>query len=277
MISPSPVLNDVPEAPVVPERRPAVTLNRMKMSLDAVTVGLSPKNGWVSHLEGCDVARFSTATRRFVALCHPDDIDHVLHAGRLNYYKSYEYELLRAILGVSLFTDEEDSWQRYRLMLSPMFAKRHLNGLVDLMIEPIDTVLTDYGSMRPSLTSCPATGPSPKKPAHTRNAGTGPTTCRSRMPIRHSGSTRPTTRGGSPGASGPSSWSRSSLGARCTPATRSRPPPARATAPPRGAEQIRMTCGALGPILGATPRSSCNEHHAGRRRDWRRRDSGRHD
>ena len=115
------------------------------MSRDAMTVGLSPKNGWVSHIEGHDVARFSTATRHFVALCHPDDIDHVLHAGRLNYYKSYEYELLRAILGVSLFTDEEDSWQRYRTMLSPMFAKRHLNGLVDLMIEPIDALLADYG------------------------------------------------------------------------------------------------------------------------------------
>lgn len=149
MTSPSPVLDDSASTPLLQERRPAVTLNRVKMSLDAVTVGLSPKNGWVSHIEGHDIARFSTATRKFVALCHPDDIDHVLHAGRLNYYKSYEYELLRAILGVSLFTDEEDSWQRYRTMLSPMFAKRHLNGLVDLMIEPIDVLLTDYGRRGP--------------------------------------------------------------------------------------------------------------------------------
>jgi cytochrome P450 len=145
--------NDVEPSDVSPQleavRRPTTTLNRFKMSRDAMTVGLSPKNGWVSHIAGYDVARFSTATRHFVALCHPDDIDHVLHAGRLNYYKSYEYELLRAILGVSLFTDEEDSWQRYRTMLSPMFAKRHLNGLVDLMIEPIDALLTDYGQRGP--------------------------------------------------------------------------------------------------------------------------------
>ena len=52
--------------------------------------------------------------------------------------KSFEYEILRAILGVSLFTDEDESWQRHRTMLTPMFAKRHLNGLIDLMIEPIE-------------------------------------------------------------------------------------------------------------------------------------------
>ena len=118
------------------------------MIADAVTVGLSYKNGWVSRIEdrSNDVIRFSTGTRRFAAFLHPDHIDHILHVGRLNYYKSYEYELLRAILGVSLFTDEEDSWQRYRSMLSPMFAKRHLNGLVGLMIEPIDALLADYAS-----------------------------------------------------------------------------------------------------------------------------------
>jgi cytochrome P450 len=116
------------------------------MARDALTVGLSYRDGWFSRIQATDndVVRFRTGTRRFVALLHPEHIDHVLHAGRLNYYKSYEYELLRAILGVSLFTDEEDSWQRYRTMMTPMFAKRHLNGLVGLMIEPIDVLLAEF-------------------------------------------------------------------------------------------------------------------------------------
>jgi cytochrome P450 len=115
------------------------------MAWDAATVGLSYQDGWVGRIRKADndVVRFSTGTRRFVALLHPEHIDHVLHEGRLNYHKSYEYELLRAILGVSLFTDEEDSWQRYRTMMTPMFAKRHLNGLVGLMIEPIDSLLAE--------------------------------------------------------------------------------------------------------------------------------------
>ena len=123
---------------------PATRLSRLRMTSDAMTVGLSYQRGWIARIRGHDVTRFRTATRRYVALCHPEHIDHVLHAGRLNYHKSYEYELLRAILGVSLFTDEDESWQRYRTMLSPMFAKRHLNGLVDLMIEPVDAVLAEW-------------------------------------------------------------------------------------------------------------------------------------
>jgi hypothetical protein len=62
------------------------------MSRDAMTVGLSPKNGWVSHIEGHDVARFSTATRHFVALCHPEDIDHYVEkTGRLLISSSYRW------------------------------------------------------------------------------------------------------------------------------------------------------------------------------------------
>jgi cytochrome P450 len=113
------------------------------MTRDALVTGLSYQRGWVEKIQGNDVTRFRTGNRRFVALCHPEHVDHVLHAGRLAYHKSYEYETLRAILGVSLFTDEEDSWQRHRSMLSPMFAKRHLNGLVDLMIQPIEALRED--------------------------------------------------------------------------------------------------------------------------------------
>jgi cytochrome P450 len=126
-----------------PSMRPAARPGRVTMIKDALTVGLSYQRGWVQRIDGHDVARFSTVTRNFVGLRHPEHIDHVLHTGWMNYHKSYEYEVLRAILGVSLFTDEDDSWQRHRLMLSPMFAKRHLNGLVDLMIEPIDALLAE--------------------------------------------------------------------------------------------------------------------------------------
>lgn len=122
---------------------PAAHFPAVPMIRDALLVGLSYRSGWVDRVRGHDIARFRTGTRRFITLCHPEYVDHVLHAGRLNYYKSFEYELLRALLGVSLFTDEEESWQRYRTMLSPMFAKRHLNGLVDLMIEPIDELLNE--------------------------------------------------------------------------------------------------------------------------------------
>jgi cytochrome P450 len=39
-----------------------------------------------------------------------------------------------------LVTDEGESWAAHRGVLNPTFARRHLNGLVDLMIDPITDV-----------------------------------------------------------------------------------------------------------------------------------------
>ncbi|MGH3554559.1 MAG: cytochrome P450, partial [Mycobacterium sp.] len=78
--------------------------------------------------------------RRFVALSHPDYVDHVLHRARLRYVKSPEYEPIRAGAGINLLTDEGDSWAAHRGALNPTFARRHLNEMVDLMIAPINDV-----------------------------------------------------------------------------------------------------------------------------------------
>ena len=75
-----------------------------------------------------------------MSLTHPDYVDHVLHRARLKYVKSNEYEAIRAAAGINLLTDEGDSWAAHRTTLNPMFARRHLNELVDLMIDPIDFV-----------------------------------------------------------------------------------------------------------------------------------------
>ena len=40
-------------------------------------------------------------------------------------------------------TDEGDSWAAHRGTLNPTFARRHLNGMVDLMLDPIERVTAD--------------------------------------------------------------------------------------------------------------------------------------
>src|SRR4051794_3932350 len=91
--------------------------------------------------------------RRVFFLRHPDHVDHVLHDGADRYHKSVEYELLRTVLGLNLFTDEGESWRRHRMLLNPMMAKRHVRGMVDLMIDPIDAFVErlDDGSGRVEL------------------------------------------------------------------------------------------------------------------------------
>src|SRR3712207_7233319 len=90
-----------------------------------------------------DIVRWRIGRRVSFALRHPDYVDHVLHEGADRYHKSIEYELLRTVLGLNLFTDEDESWRRHRMLLNPVMSKRHVKGMGDLMIAPIAAFLED--------------------------------------------------------------------------------------------------------------------------------------
>jgi len=123
-----------------PRTAPAKRLNTWTMTREAITIGFDAGDGFLGRLRGSDITRFRCAGRRFVSISHPDYVDHVLHEARLRYVKSNEYEPIRASAGINLLTDEGDSWATHRGVLNPTFARRHLNGLVDLMIDPITDV-----------------------------------------------------------------------------------------------------------------------------------------
>ncbi|BBX95968.1 putative cytochrome P450 132 [Mycobacterium lacus] len=110
------------------------------MTREALTIGFDAGDGFLGRLRGTDIARFRCGGRRFVSISHPDYVDHVLYEGRLKYVKSDEYGPIRATAGLNLLTDEGDSWASHRGVLNPSFARRHLIGLVDLMIDPITDV-----------------------------------------------------------------------------------------------------------------------------------------
>lgn len=122
---------------------PAARLSTMTMSREAITIGFNAGDGFLGRTRGHDIARFRCAGRRFVSLSHPDYVDHVLHGARLKYVKSNDYEPIRAAAGVNLLTDEGDSWSAHRGALNPTFARRHLNDMVDLMLEPIEHVTAE--------------------------------------------------------------------------------------------------------------------------------------
>ncbi len=111
--------------------------------------GLSTDSRLVRGVEGSDIACFQFNRRMGFVLRHPDYVHHVLHEAVARYQKSVEYELLRSVVGVSLFTDEGESWRRHRMMLNPVLAKRHLASLFDLMLEPIDAAARELDSGAP--------------------------------------------------------------------------------------------------------------------------------
>jgi cytochrome P450 len=116
------------------------------MTREAITIGFDAGDGFLGRLRGSDIARFRCAGRRFVSISHPDYVDHVLHEARLRYVKSNEYEPIRASAGINLLTDEGDSWAAHRGVLNPTFARRNLNGIVDLMIDPIVDITDALGT-----------------------------------------------------------------------------------------------------------------------------------
>jgi cytochrome P450 len=122
---------------------PAARLSTWTMTREAITIGFDADGGFLSRVHGHDIARFRCAGRRFVSLTHPDYVDHVLHQARLKYVKSNEYEAIRAAAGINLLTDEGDSWAAHRTTLNPTFARRHLNEIVDLMIDPVERITAD--------------------------------------------------------------------------------------------------------------------------------------
>jgi cytochrome P450 len=119
---------------------PAARLSSWTMTCEALTIGFDAGDGFLGRARGNDIVRFRCAGRRFVTISHPDYVDHVLHEARLKYVKSNEYEPIRASAGINLLTDEGDSWAAHRGQLNPTFARRHLNAIVDLMIDPIPDV-----------------------------------------------------------------------------------------------------------------------------------------
>ena len=118
-------------------------LDPIEASWEMITRGLSVEGMMVRGSGTADIATTRLGRRRVYLLGHPDYVDHVLHDGADGYHKSIEYELLRAVLGLNLFTDEDESWRRHRMLLNPTMSKRHVRGMVDLMIDPIQAFVDE--------------------------------------------------------------------------------------------------------------------------------------
>jgi cytochrome P450 len=76
-----------------------------------------------------DVVAWTFLRRRFLALRHPDHIEHVLVAGHDRYVKAAHYRLLAAVTGEGLLTNEGEAWAHQRRLIQPLLGRRQLEGL----------------------------------------------------------------------------------------------------------------------------------------------------
>ena len=118
--------------------RPTPSTSGLRVAQDMLRTGLISFNRIAEKAAGADIVRWRSGPRRVYAITHPDYIEHVLRKHADRYQKSVEYQLVSTVLGRSLFTDDGDSWRRHRMMLNPFFGRRQLNGMIDLMVNPIE-------------------------------------------------------------------------------------------------------------------------------------------
>ncbi|MGH9085108.1 MAG: cytochrome P450 [Acidimicrobiales bacterium] len=80
-----------------------------------------------------DVFEWRMLGRTYLALRHPDHVEHVLVAGHDRYVKAKHYRLLAAVTGEGLLTNEGESWAHQRRLIQPLLGRRELARLGDHM------------------------------------------------------------------------------------------------------------------------------------------------
>jgi cytochrome P450 len=83
-----------------------------------------------------DIARFRFLNNEGYLLNHPDFIRHVLVENNRNYNKqSFDYQILKPIVGNGLLTSDGDFWLRQRRLIQPSFHKQRIKNFGNIMVE----------------------------------------------------------------------------------------------------------------------------------------------
>ncbi|HEX9037451.1 MAG TPA: cytochrome P450 [Ktedonobacterales bacterium] len=92
-----------------------------------------------------DVVRFRFVIWPSYFVNHPDYIKHVLQENYHNYNKDGpSTTALKSVVGVSLFTDDGDSWLRRRRLAQPAFHRQRIAALGALMTSEAEAMLSRW-------------------------------------------------------------------------------------------------------------------------------------
>jgi cytochrome P450 len=74
----------------------------------------------------------------------PSHVKHILRTNVLNYRKSFQYDMLRPLLGEGVFVSEGDVWTRQRRLLSPEFRESAVTRFVPPMVECAERLFAEW-------------------------------------------------------------------------------------------------------------------------------------
>lgn len=82
-----------------------------------------------------DFYRVATVARKVVIASHPDIAKHILVDHNRDFKKSYDYEILKLVLGQGLLTSDGDFWLKQRRLAQPAFHRKRLDLLFGIMLD----------------------------------------------------------------------------------------------------------------------------------------------
>jgi cytochrome P450 len=87
---------------------------------------------------------FVRRPNNFLFFFRPSHVKHILRTNVLNYPKSYQYDMLKPLLGDGIFVSEGDVWTRQRRLLAPEFRENTVSRFVPPMVECADRLFAEW-------------------------------------------------------------------------------------------------------------------------------------
>lgn len=94
------------------------------------------------------IFRIDTNVRPIIVLIDPAMAEHVLQKNHRNYVKSYDYDVLKTVLGEGLLTSDGGHWLRQRRLAQPAFHKKRLESLSRYMSEETEDMLERWHQLK---------------------------------------------------------------------------------------------------------------------------------
>lgn len=92
-----------------------------------------------------DLVKFRFAFWDSYIANHPEYIKHILVDNYRNYSKkTFDYRLLRILVGNGLLTSEGDSWLSQRRLIQPAFHRQKITGFGQIMVESAGKMLDEW-------------------------------------------------------------------------------------------------------------------------------------
>jgi cytochrome P450 len=85
--------------------------------------------------------------KHFFIITDADIAKHILQENNRNYKKSYDYAILKLLLGEGLITSEGDFWRKQRRIIQPAFHRDRMAGFTKLMTDETSAMLKKWEAM----------------------------------------------------------------------------------------------------------------------------------